>query len=200
MCCSRLLKASDWMESLCRAIDDPENHARLDRNWQEAKEKGFVGGHTFVIGDQIFWGHDRLDFVAEYLQERAADSLDRSDLDVLARWQRLVPNRTVPVLIDEDLVLTDSRPLLEYLAETGPELLPDSPSQRAEARCWMVYGDSVLGRSIREEVFEKRDKPENEWDQSRIRAGGSRIHGRAAAPGNSSRRGALPGRQPANSG
>lgn len=35
----------------------------------------------------------------------------------------------------------------------------------------MVYGDNVLGRSIREVVFEKRDKSEHEWNQSRIREG-----------------------------
>lgn len=109
--------------------------------------------------------------IALALQERPVDSLDRSDPNVLTRWQTLSPNRTVPVLIDEDLVLTDSGPMLEYLAETGPALLPDSPHQRAEARSWMVYGDNVLGRSIREVVFERRDKPEKEWDHNRIRAG-----------------------------
>ena len=109
--------------------------------------------------------------IALALQGRPVDSLDRSDPDVLAQWQSLSPNRTVPVLIDEDLVLTDSGPMLEYLAETGPALLPDSPRQRAEARSWMVYGDNVLGRSIREVVFEKRDKSEKEWDQNRIREG-----------------------------
>ncbi|WP_225316947.1 MULTISPECIES: 2-hydroxychromene-2-carboxylate isomerase [Marinobacter] len=59
-------------EAFARAIDDPENHARLDRNWQEAQEKGAPGVPTFVIGDQIFWGQDRLDFVAEHLQELGA--------------------------------------------------------------------------------------------------------------------------------
>ncbi|WP_404364884.1 glutathione S-transferase family protein [Marinobacter sp.] len=109
--------------------------------------------------------------IALALQGRPAESLDRSDPEVLAEWRELSPNRTVPVLVDEDLVLTDSGPILEYLAETGPALLPDSPRQRAKARSWMVYGDHVLGRCIREVVFEKRDKPEKEWDQDRIREG-----------------------------
>lgn len=111
--------------------------------------------------------------IALELQGRPVDRLDRSNPDVLAQWQRLSPNRTVPVLMDEGLVLTDSGPMLEYLAETGPALLPDSPRKRAEARSWVVYGDNVLGRCIREVVFEKRDKPENEWDQDKIRKGAS---------------------------
>jgi 2-hydroxychromene-2-carboxylate isomerase len=59
-------------KAFARAIDDPENHARLARNWQEAQEKGALGVPTFVIGDQIFWGQDRLDFVAEHLQDLGA--------------------------------------------------------------------------------------------------------------------------------
>jgi 2-hydroxychromene-2-carboxylate isomerase len=59
-------------KAFARAIDAPENHARLARNWQEAQEKGALGVPTFVIGDQIFWGQDRLDFVAEHLQDLGA--------------------------------------------------------------------------------------------------------------------------------
>ena len=109
--------------------------------------------------------------IAAALQGRAMHSMDRSDPDVLVEWQRLSPSQTVPVMIEDDLVLTDSGPMLEYLAETGSALLPDFPRRRAEARSWIVYGDNVLGRSLREVVFEKRDKPESEWDQGRIRRG-----------------------------
>lgn len=110
-------------------------------------------------------------WIAAALQGRAMHSMDRSDPDVLVEWQRLSPSQTVPVMIEDDLVLTDSGPMLEYLAETGSALLPDFPRRRAEARSWIVYGDNVLGRSLREVVFEKRDKPESEWDQGRIRRG-----------------------------
>lgn len=109
--------------------------------------------------------------IAAALQGRAMHSMDRSDPDVLVEWQRLSPSQTVPVMIEDDLVLTDSGPMLEYLAETGSALLPDFPRRRAEARSWIVYGDNVLVRSLREVVFEKRDKPESEWDQGRIRRG-----------------------------
>jgi 2-hydroxychromene-2-carboxylate isomerase len=59
-------------EAFARAVDDPELHTQLDRNWQEAQEKGALGVPTFVIGDQIFWGQDRLDFVGEHLRDLGA--------------------------------------------------------------------------------------------------------------------------------
>jgi glutathione S-transferase len=106
--------------------------------------------------------------MAAALQGRAVDHLDREDPEVMAEWERLSPSRTVPVLIDGGLVLTDSGPMLEYLSETGTPLLPDTPRQRAEARSWVAYADNPLGRAVREVVFEKRAKPESEWDQERI--------------------------------
>ena len=113
--------------------------------------------------------------IAAAMQGRAMHSMDRSDPDVLAEWQRLSPSQTVPVLIEDGLVLTDSGPMLEYLAETGPALLPDSPRRRAEARSWVVYGDRILGQSLREVVFEKRDKPEQgqskPWKQGALGQG-----------------------------
>ena len=51
------------------AIHDPANHARLESNWQEADEKGVVGVPSFVIGEEIFWGQDRIDYVLEHLRE-----------------------------------------------------------------------------------------------------------------------------------
>ncbi len=54
---------------LAEALDDPARHAVLAANWQEAQAKGALGVPTFVIGEEIFWGQDRLDFVAEHLIE-----------------------------------------------------------------------------------------------------------------------------------
>ncbi len=51
------------------AIHDSSNHARLQSNWHEADEKGVVGVPSFVIGEEIFWGQDRIDYVLEYLGE-----------------------------------------------------------------------------------------------------------------------------------
>jgi 2-hydroxychromene-2-carboxylate isomerase len=35
---------------------------------QEAVERGVFGAPTFFVGDQMFWGQDRMDFVKEVLQ------------------------------------------------------------------------------------------------------------------------------------
>ena len=39
---------------------------------QEAVERGIFGAPTFFVGDEMFWGQDRLDFVREALLRKAA--------------------------------------------------------------------------------------------------------------------------------
>ena len=56
-------------EALAQTIRDEEVLATLERNHEEASERGAFGVPTFIIGDHIFWGQDRIDFVAEYLDE-----------------------------------------------------------------------------------------------------------------------------------
>lgn len=56
-------------EAFRAAIHDPDKQAQMQRNWAEADEKGAVGVPTFIIGDEIFWGQDRIDFVLEHLRE-----------------------------------------------------------------------------------------------------------------------------------
>jgi 2-hydroxychromene-2-carboxylate isomerase len=41
----------------------------LRRNSEEAVERGAFGAPTFFIGDEMFWGNDRLDFVEQALRE-----------------------------------------------------------------------------------------------------------------------------------
>ena len=50
-------------------VSDPVHHRQLAAHWEEAQAKGAIGVPTFVIGDQIFWGNDRVDFVLEHLTE-----------------------------------------------------------------------------------------------------------------------------------
>lgn len=57
--------------ALDNALNSASAKQKLADNWTEAQDLGVVGVPTFVIGDQIFWGNDRLDFVVEYLQELA---------------------------------------------------------------------------------------------------------------------------------
>ena len=62
-------------------------------------------------------------------------------------FARLSPLRRIPVLIDGDLVLTDSSVICAYLDEAYPEapLLPDSAADRARARWFEEYADTRIG-------------------------------------------------------
>jgi len=48
--------------------NDPEVKDTLKANTQTAVERGIFGAPTFLVGDQMFWGQDRLDFVKKALQ------------------------------------------------------------------------------------------------------------------------------------
>lgn len=46
---------------------DPETKAMLRANTEEAVARGAFGAPTFFVGDEIFFGHDRLDYAEEAL-------------------------------------------------------------------------------------------------------------------------------------
>ncbi len=48
---------------------DPQWAERRAADTRNALERGVFGAPSYVIGDEIFWGQDRLDFVAQRLQE-----------------------------------------------------------------------------------------------------------------------------------
>ena len=50
------------------AIDRPEIKERLRANTDEAIARGAFGAPTMLIGDQLFWGNDRLHFVEAALR------------------------------------------------------------------------------------------------------------------------------------
>lgn len=50
----------DADEVLARATS-PENKERLKATSEEAKERGLFGAPSFVVGDELFWGNDRLE-------------------------------------------------------------------------------------------------------------------------------------------
>jgi glutathione S-transferase len=62
-------------------------------------------------------------------------------------FARLSPLRRIPVLIRDDLVLTDSSVICAWLDEAfpGPSLLPESPDDRARARWLEEYADTRMG-------------------------------------------------------
>lgn len=62
-------------------------------------------------------------------------------------FERLSPLRRIPVMIDGDVVLSDSSVICAYLDEAYPEppLLPADPAGRARARWLEEFADTRLG-------------------------------------------------------
>lgn len=62
-------------------------------------------------------------------------------------FERLSPLRRIPVLIDDDLILTDSSVICAYLDEAYPghPLLPVGPKDRARARWLEEFADTRMG-------------------------------------------------------
>lgn len=42
---------------------------QLQNNWEEAQELGLIGVPSFVIGDELFWGSDRIEYVLDHLHQ-----------------------------------------------------------------------------------------------------------------------------------
>ncbi|WP_018719456.1 glutathione S-transferase family protein [Arhodomonas aquaeolei] len=105
-------------------------------------------------------------------QDRPYRHRPHDDPAVEAERERLSPTGTVPILVEGGgRVLTESAVIMEYLAETGPGLMPDDAWERARARSIAHFSDNRVGRAVREVIFEKRDRPAHEWDRARIDAG-----------------------------
>ncbi len=54
-------------DELMGSFSDPDRLAQLDRNWEEAQELGLIGVPSFQIGEELFWGSDRIDYVLDHL-------------------------------------------------------------------------------------------------------------------------------------
>jgi 2-hydroxychromene-2-carboxylate isomerase len=52
--------------------DAPEFHSRLEECNRAAADKGVFGSPTFIVDGEMFFGNDRLDFVAEHLASLSA--------------------------------------------------------------------------------------------------------------------------------
>ena len=48
-------------------VNDPAVKEQLKKNTEEAVARGVFGAPTFFVGEEMFWGQDRLDFVDEAL-------------------------------------------------------------------------------------------------------------------------------------
>jgi 2-hydroxychromene-2-carboxylate isomerase len=63
-----LQRAGFDAEKILALVGDAEVKERLKTATQEAVARGVFGAPTFFVGDTMFWGQDRLDFVKEALQ------------------------------------------------------------------------------------------------------------------------------------
>ena len=54
--------------AIATAIDSPEIQALLEANTDAAVERGVFGSPTIFVGDAMFFGNDRIEFVREELQ------------------------------------------------------------------------------------------------------------------------------------
>ncbi|MGH1462086.1 MAG: glutathione S-transferase family protein [Neptuniibacter sp.] len=91
-------------------------------------------------------------------------------------WRKLTPNTTVPVLVTPEGTIYESDVIMEYLSDLSGTLLPVDLPERIKARLLHKYSDTKIGAGLREVIFEKRGKPEGEWDQERIRKGIKLFH------------------------
>tara|TARA_R110001592_G_scaffold363372_1_gene686016 strand:- start:124602 stop:125195 length:594 start_codon:yes stop_codon:yes gene_type:complete len=51
------------------AFSDEAKLSQLDKNWEEAQELGLIGVPSFQIGDELFWGSDRIQYVKDFLRD-----------------------------------------------------------------------------------------------------------------------------------
>ena len=64
------------LEAVADGLDAPEIKAELKSRTESAAARGIFGVPTFAVGDELYWGHDRMDYVAR----AAAKNADRDRL------------------------------------------------------------------------------------------------------------------------
>ena len=55
--------------AILKKAEETEYAKRLEANTQLAAERGVFGSPTFIVGDDVFFGNDRLDFLEERLKK-----------------------------------------------------------------------------------------------------------------------------------
>jgi GSH-dependent disulfide-bond oxidoreductase len=65
-------------------------------------------------------------------------------------YLQINPDGTIPALVHDDRVLTESTPMMEYIDEEfdGPPLKPRSALERWRMRWWMRFFDAYFGPSL----------------------------------------------------
>lgn len=54
------------LPSVAGALDDPWAKSELRARTENATARGVFGVPTFAVGDELFWGHDRMDYVRRF--------------------------------------------------------------------------------------------------------------------------------------
>jgi 2-hydroxychromene-2-carboxylate isomerase len=69
---ARLLERTGFTPAaFAAAIEAQEVKDELRRNTEEAVARGVFGAPTIFVGDEMFWGNDRFDFVEETLRKQS---------------------------------------------------------------------------------------------------------------------------------
>jgi 2-hydroxychromene-2-carboxylate isomerase len=55
-------------KAILKTADEPSYREQLEKNTALAAERGVFGSPTFIIGDDLFFGNDRLAFLEEHLR------------------------------------------------------------------------------------------------------------------------------------
>ncbi len=56
-------------DALTASFSKPAYIEQLENNWAEAQELGLIGVPSFQIGEELFWGSDRIEYVLDHLND-----------------------------------------------------------------------------------------------------------------------------------
>lgn len=56
-------------DELTVAFTDHARLSQLETNWEEAQELGLIGVPSFQVGEELFWGADRIEYVLDHLND-----------------------------------------------------------------------------------------------------------------------------------
>lgn len=56
------------LPAVAEALDDPSVKETLRANTADAARRGVFGAPSFFVGEELFWGHDRMEYVARALR------------------------------------------------------------------------------------------------------------------------------------
>ena len=66
-------------KTLLETAEEPEYGERLEKNTELAASRGVFGSPTFIFGDDLFFGNDRLEFLEQRLLSEARRGTGRSN-------------------------------------------------------------------------------------------------------------------------